>query len=191
MGTKQCKICMNLFDITSFRMRKKWRGNICRMCRNAQRKERYHSIEKKDDSYIKNNRNRAKKWFNDNTKKHADTCRDWRNSTDKGYWTNKITSIKANCRIRGMDCSISRIDLENIYNKQNGKCPLTGRDLIKSRKKSKLDTCSVDRIDNNIGYVIGNIRLITLQSNIAKSTGTDEDLLNFCKDIIAHNKKTP
>ena len=78
-----------------------------------------------------------------------------------------------------------------IYNKQNGKCPLTGRDLIKSRKKSKLDTCSVDRIDNNIGYVIGNIRLITLQSNIAKSTGTDEDLLNFCKDIIAHNKKTP
>jgi len=81
--------------------------------------------------------------------------------------------------------------LENIYNKQNGKCILTGRDLIKTRKKSQLDTCSVDRIDNNIGYVIDNIRLITLQANISKSTGTDDDLLNFCKDIIAHNKKTP
>lgn len=43
---------------------------------------------------------------------------------------------------------------------------------------------SIDRIDSNIGYVLGNIQLVLWQVNRAKSDGTLEELITMCKAII-------
>ncbi len=188
---KVCKRCDCYCSINMFiksNKSDKWIGNTCRVCRAEVRLERYHTVEKYDVDQIKTNRNRASEWFKDNEKKHKDTCRNWRNSTDKGYWNNKITSIKANARHRGLEVDLKRIDLEKLFDIQEGKCAISGRELMKTRVKSSLDTCSVDRIDNSKGYIPENIRLVTLQANLAKHTGNDEELLAFCKDVILHSE---
>lgn len=188
MDTKECDRCNNTYPLTHFQASKKnvdWRGKICRCCRNEQRKEKYHTKEKHDPILKEQARLRVSDWRVGKESHSKEIQRNWRNTTDKGYWSNKITSIKANCKAKGMDCSITREDLENLYEKQNGICVLTGRQLLKTRKKSQLDTCSVDRVDDSLGYELGNIRLVTLQSNIARWSGSDEELLTFCKDVIA------
>ena len=184
METKQCKRCGYYCNVTTFKMTGRWRGNTCRWCKNDERKERWHDKEKHNQAILQKNRDRTKAWSSDNKEQAAESNRNWRNTTDKGYWGNKITAIKANCRARGLDCLINKDFLQRLYDEQNGKCVLTGRELLKTRVKSQLDTCSVDRIDNNIGYTEDNVRLITLQANTAKWTGNDEELLAFCQDVI-------
>ncbi len=186
MEMKECNRCGYWCNITSFKKTNgRWRINTCRWCKNEERKSRWHDIEKHGE-VAENNRERIKQWGKENKHRKDEANRTWRNSTDKGYWGNKLTSIKAGCRQRGMDCTLTRKDLSDLYDKQNGKCAVTGRDLLKIRKKPELDTCSVDRIDNSRDYHIDNIRLITHQANLAKWCGNDEELLSFCKDVIAH-----
>ena len=119
METKQCIRCGYYCNITSFKpnkKNKKWRGKICRWCRNEQRKERWHTVEKHDQEVMNKNRERVKLWHGEHKEQNAESARTWRNSTDKGYWSNKITGIKANCRTRGLDCEINRTTTGiNIY----------------------------------------------------------------------------
>ncbi len=189
MDTKECSRCHDIYPLTNYPASSKnpnWRGKVCQRCRNEQRKERYHAVEKLDPETIQKNRDRVSNWRVGKEDHSKEIQRNWRNSTDKGYWSNKITSIKANCRVKGLSCSIRREDLEDLFDAQNGRCVLTGRELKKTRIKSELDTCSVDRLDDSLGYDVGNIRLVTLQANIARWSGNDEELLAFCKDVITH-----
>lgn len=180
---KQCKTCGEFFDLENFRLVGKFRRTDCRKCENDKRKKHYHTVEKHDEESIKKMSERGKTWRKNGG---LEVNRIWRNTTDKGYWNNKIAGIKSNCKARKLECSITVAVLEKVYEEQGGKCVITGRELLKTREESQLDTCSVDRIDNSKGYVEGNIRLITLQANTAKLTGDDEGLLAFCLDVIQH-----
>lgn len=110
--------------------------------------------------------------------------RTWRNTTEVGYWTNKVTSIKANCRTRGLDCEIDWRYLKDLYERQFGICRLTGIKMVLSRHKRDLHTCSVDRINNDLGYIEGNLRLVVWQANAAKGEGDDLALIEFCKRVL-------
>ena len=184
MDTKTCKKCGTDKQITKFKQTKQWRGNVCQECRNTQRVERYHTVEKNDPGFVEENRQRAKSHYQENREAHYATSREWRNTTEIGYWTNKITSIKANCRARGLDCTVDWRYLKALFDNQFGLCKLTGVPLVLSRKKRELHTCSVDRIKNNLGYIEGNVRLVTLQANFAKSEGNDLELIEFCKRVL-------
>lgn len=43
---------------------------------------------------------------------------------------------------------------------------------------------SLDRIDNNIGYMKGNIRFVSLIYNYAKNNFTDNDVAKFCQNFL-------
>jgi len=63
------------------------------------------------------------------------------------------------------------IDREDI--KIPDVCPLLGTPLtvLNARKGGSLiNRASVDRIDNNLGYVKGNIRVISARANILKNS---------------------
>jgi hypothetical protein len=72
--------------------------------------------------------------------------------------------------------------LAKLWFKQKGRCALTGIMLEYERgdpqSKNPYRT-SVDRIDNNRGYVQGNVRLLTHWANNAKSTWPDEIFVKF------------
>ena len=77
--------------------------------------------------------------------------------------------------------------LKELWDFQNGKCAVTGLDLIikcffkKQHKiaKSPYQT-SLDRIDNSKGYVKGNVRYVCYMFNIARNDFTDQQVLDFC-----------
>jgi hypothetical protein len=88
---------------------------------------------------------------------------------------------------RGLDFDI---DLNYVYKlllEQNGKCALTGWNLEFTRggEKSRSNpmVCTIDRIDNSKGYIQGNIQLTCWVANKTKSTMSNSEFIDMCKDI--------
>lgn len=93
----------------------------------------------------------------------------------------------------GRTTNITTEYLLELWNKQNGICPFTGWYLILPKdcegwNQADPKNASLDRIDNTLGYVIGNVRFISVMANYARNTFTDEQLINFCNDVAKHNK---
>lgn len=74
--------------------------------------------------------------------------------------------------------------LVDLFNKQDGKCALTGRSLVISPDSTNPNALSLDRIKLNLWYVPGNVRFITNQANSARGQGSDAQLIKFCKDVL-------
>lgn len=80
--------------------------------------------------------------------------------------------------------------LKNLYESQKGICPLTGWKLVlpNSTKgfKGKMDIkrASLDRIDNSIGYVRGNVRFVSVMANWARNECNDFQLFKFCMAVV-------
>jgi thiol-disulfide isomerase/thioredoxin len=75
--------------------------------------------------------------------------------------------------------------LDELYQKQEGKCALTGRQL--SHIPGDKNTISIDRIDSRKGYTQDNVQLLAKEVNILKWNLTTDELLQFCKEILNHN----
>ena len=82
--------------------------------------------------------------------------------------------------------------LKEVWDKQNGICPITGWKLklktYKCRKTSLVPQhASVDRIDNDKGYIKGNIRFISVMCNYALNKQfTDQQLLELASAIYVN-----
>jgi hypothetical protein len=84
----------------------------------------------------------------------------------------------------GWGCTLDLVYLAQLWINQNGKCALTGQWLDHQSgspdNKNPYRT-SIDRIDNDQGYVKGNVRLLTHWANNAKSTWSDKIFETFIK----------
>jgi len=77
-------------------------------------------------------------------------------------------------------------DLINQWDKQNGICVYTGVRLTlpsAHRKNNRLYTASLDRIDSDKGYEVGNIQFVSIIANVAKGVSTHEEMIEFCNII--------
>lgn len=86
---------------------------------------------------------------------------------------------------RHLSLDVTAKDLKVIYDKQNGKCALTGLSL-KHREKYKagdLFTASIDRIDSSKGYTKDNIQILNIFMNLAKNNFADEEMKEFINDL--------
>ena len=87
------------------------------------------------------------------------------------YGINRRTSKK------GFECNINCEYLCKMYYEQDGLCAISGVDmdidLYSGRNKNSL---SIDRIDSNVGYVIGNIQLVCDFANRMKLDYSNENL---------------
>ena len=66
------------------------------------------------------------------------------------------------------------------------KCPILKKNFILHDKKY---TYSIDRIDNNKGYIKGNVAVISRLANMMKNCASKEELLLFSKNIKSYIKK--
>jgi len=84
--------------------------------------------------------------------------------------------------------------LKELWENQEGICPITGWNLVlphstegwKTKRNSK--RASLDRIDSSKGYMRGNVRFISFMANIARSNMEDEELIKFCDAVTRKNK---
>ena len=79
--------------------------------------------------------------------------------------------------------------VETLWDKQEGKCALSGVFLTWQAGEGKQDfNVSIDRKDPNKGYIIGNIQLVAQRVNVMKHTLGDSEFYWWCKNIT-HNKE--
>ena len=96
-----------------------------------------------------------------------------------------LTSIKDNL-VRGsktIECSITLDDLYKALKKQNFKCSYTGIDLKVINTLKSESNASVDRIDSDKGYEVGNIQWVYKPINIMKNGLSDSDFRNLCYKV--------
>lgn len=92
-------------------------------------------------------------------------------------------------RKKNYGCDLTVEYLKQLWEGQNGICPLTGWNLIlpqntgKAWEKASPNNASIDRIDNSKGYLQGNVRFISLMANLVRQSFSDEQLINFCKSV--------
>lgn len=77
----------------------------------------------------------------------------------------------------------------SLYDKQNGKCALSGIDMTTIMQSGKkIYNASIDRIIPNLGYIQSNVRLVCSQVNMMRSNLEDSEVINICKAIISHGE---
>ena len=95
-----------------------------------------------------------------------------------------------NSKKRFKDFNLTLEYLKQLWETQKGVCPYSGIQLnlaeYNRNHNDPIYTASLDRIDSNRGYVIGNVQFISTCINYMKSTMSHEDTIKICK-IIANN----
>lgn len=82
-------------------------------------------------------------------------------------------------KARGLECSIALDDivLPTV-------CPYLGIELAFNEGKPGRNSYSVDRIDNTLGYIPGNIEIISYQANAMKQNATKDEQIRFAQEIL-------
>ena len=91
-----------------------------------------------------------------------------------------FSSIRSRARQKGIDFNL---DLEDIKNYNI--CPVFGFELKRgSDAKVSYDSPSVDRINPELGYVKGNVQVISHKANSMKQNATPQELRIFARWIL-------
>lgn len=108
-------------------------------------------------------------------------------------------SYKSKAKYRNLDFKISIKEAWNLFVKQKGLCALTGvpiklsfsnrRKPSSKRTKDGYYTASLDRINNNKGYIKGNIQWVHKDINWMKGTFSQKEFIELCKLVTIKNKK--
>lgn len=173
MDNLKCCDCKILKDISSFYKNQK-RCKECTKIRNKAFREKnpdYFNIKNKqayatkskDEKY---NKNRYQKYKG----RYADYNKEFR-QTPRGALYNVIDAIKQRAKKKGYKLDFDLEYLVFLYEKQQGKCALTGIEFNLSNqtrsKRFRPYSVSIDRIDSNKGYSKKNIRLVCVAFNLA------------------------
>lgn len=98
------------------------------------------------------------------------------------YLRSKAKQRKKNEEIISLDA------LELLWNSQNGLCALTKWPMTMELANGVVPTnCSLDRINSNLGYVVGNVQLVCRAANVAKHDLTQSEFVNLCKAVVQHH----
>lgn len=99
-----------------------------------------------------------------------------------------IKNIIKNSKKKNQTYDIDLEYLKNLWETQKGICPFTNQKLElrthSAKHKAHPYSASLDRIDNNKGYIKGNVRFVALIFNYARNNFSDRDVIEFCKKVV-------
>jgi hypothetical protein len=100
-----------------------------------------------------------------------------------------LTRYEAKNR-RNLEFNIDLAYLIDILQTQNNRCALTGWELEFTHggglHRTNPLVCTMDRINNNQGYIRGNIQLTCWKPNKIKNDMSNEDFIRMCKAVTLH-----
>lgn|SRR5574343_81654 len=109
---------------------------------------------------------------------------------NKRNWQGYNNIPKSNWRVlnnnaiqRSLEFNLTIEYCDELFEKQNKKCYLSGLDISFKDK-----TASLDRIDNTKGYIVGNVGWVHKTINNMKQAISKEDFIYFCKKVSEFNK---
>lgn len=108
-----------------------------------------------------------------------------------------VKKARARSKKKSMTLDITNEFVKTLWEEQNGKCSLTGWDMILPKtsegwgddlnEHQSIRRASLDRIDSSKGYVEGNVRFVCYMANICKNSYSDSKVLEFCEAVTIKN----
>ena len=109
-----------------------------------------------------------------------------------------FSSIKHGALRRGINFDLDIQYVSNLFESQDGKCALTNMPITLEPKIKgcnvdwSIITASLDRINNDEGYIVGNVWWVHKEANRLKNNYPMSELLNWCKLILSvHGNPEP
>lgn len=132
---------------------------------------------------------RSTLWSRANPEKVAEQQRRVRD-TLRGAINGKVSSARQRARDKHLDFNIDIDFIQSLWESQDGKCSLTGKQMTyRGNKNSQesFDSFSIDRIDSSKGYTKDNIQLIRWGVNSIKSNMEMNVFLGLVEDLYLFN----
>jgi len=179
---KICNICNIEKDVGEFHRRKYRSGNIglqheCKSCKKERDKQYCDNNKEKVLERKKLYRQNNKEKISERHKQHYQNNKEKISEQKKQYRHNNIEkrllfSARMRAREKGREFNL---DLEDITLPEY--CPVLNIKMgLGEGGKASPNSYTLDRIDNNKGYVKGNVQVISHRANSLKSNATIEEL---------------
>lgn len=108
-------------------------------------------------------------------------------------------SFKSSRRKKGINFSdeVSMGYLWELFLQQEGKCAVSGVDIILNRRYSEqhkgrvtdvIQTASLDRIDNSLGYTTDNVQWVHKDINYMRGGMSVRSFVSFCREVVKYNE---
>lgn len=103
-----------------------------------------------------------------------------------------VRGAKQRAKLQGLDFDIDFEYVKELWSITNGKCQVSGRefDLTPSDTYQNKDAPSLDKIEPKLGYIKGNVRLVTWHVNAAILNFGLDTFLDLCRNVIENTKET-
>lgn len=177
-GRKFCTKCRTLKPLSKFCLSKKGRfgvSSLCKECDNKKSKKYY-------EDNIEKMRECSRKYHKANTEKVRERKRKYHKANQ---FKMSILKLKNRSRKKAIPFDLDIEHLEQLWEICEGICPMTGVPMLKMSEKGRDQfVMSVDRIIPEKGYIKGNVRLVSLWYNVARSNNDDEFTLEMFQRTI-------
>ena len=148
--------------------------NICSSC---------HSVKPESEFYFDKRRGKPRS-----------QCKKCSNS-DRGRKPRHymLYNAKKRANLKGLEFDLDVKYLEQLEQKQNGRCALTGwilnwdYEYTGMQRVAPPDRASLDRIDPSRGYTRGNVQLVADAVNRMKNAYPQEVFIKMCQDVVRHH----
>jgi hypothetical protein len=100
-------------------------------------------------------------------------------------FSRRCSAIKHRSKIKELQFDLTPNYLLELYNKQQGKCYYTNRNMkMDIDQYTRIDGWSVDRLTPNLGYVMGNVVLCCFDINAMKNDRTEDEFREYLSERI-------
>jgi hypothetical protein len=124
---------------------------------------------------IECNKHLKRLWYENNRDVARAKATTWNSSPDNAA-RRLYTLVKSRAKRVGTPFEL---DVSDIHIPET--CPILGIPLFRTPGTRTDNSPSLDRIDNNLGYVKGNVWVISTKANIMKSNASPDELKAFAR----------
>lgn len=205
---KKCTSCdqfKTLNDYHKMKNGKYGRHNHCKQCRSNKTKSlKYKRLSNdvlvlcpKCQQKLPSSNFYSDKTSSNGLQTYCKTCskknRDNWTCNFEGFISLTYGTLIQNAKKRKLVVDLTKQDIIDLYHKQNGKCALSGRDMIIYHIENMSTdlsnhAMSIDRIDSSRGYTLNNVQLVCNMVNKMKWDLKQEDFLYFCGKFVEYYK---
>ena len=155
-------------------------------------KEAYQAYQKE---YREQNKEAMKEYYQKN-REHLlaydrECYKKWTTNMDHHrFFLARLNSYKQRSKKLNVDCSVDASYLEEIF-PTDKKCPALGIPFKIGDEGGRLNSPSLDRIDNSKGYIKGNVVWVSMLANTIKTSATPEQIIRvgkFYKQLIGEKE---
>lgn len=178
METKVCIICnkeKSLDDFYACAKSKDKRGSYCKLCANEYGRQRIANspeAREKKKKYNQEHQEETRVQRRGYREEHREELRDYGRSYYKNYPIKPlIYEARKRAKKLGLECTITENDIEIPEF-----CPVLGIPIVPYDTENNRDSCpSLDRINPALGYVPGNVAVMSYRANRLKNDGSIEE----------------